>query len=58
LTPATAPTAPPVSEKSIAVLPFTDMSQKKDQEYFGDGMKGLEADPRYKAFLRKMNLPE
>jgi TolB-like protein len=27
-----------VSEKSIAVLPFTDMSQKKDQEYFGDGM--------------------
>jgi TolB-like protein/Tfp pilus assembly protein PilF len=33
--------APPVaaiSDKSIAVLPFTDMSQKKDQEYFGDGM--------------------
>jgi TolB-like protein/tetratricopeptide (TPR) repeat protein len=27
-----------VSEKSIAVLPFTDMSEKKDQEYFGDGM--------------------
>ncbi|MGC2032574.1 MAG: hypothetical protein WA642_21330 [Steroidobacteraceae bacterium] len=27
-----------VSDKSIAVLPFTDMSQKKDQEYFGDGM--------------------
>jgi TolB-like protein len=26
------------SEKSIAVLPFADMSQKKDQEYFGDGM--------------------
>jgi TolB-like protein/lipoprotein NlpI len=25
-------------EKSIAVLPFADMSQKKDQEYFGDGM--------------------
>jgi TolB-like protein/Flp pilus assembly protein TadD len=24
--------------KSIAVLPFTDMSEKKDQEYFGDGM--------------------
>jgi TolB-like protein len=23
---------------SIAVLPFTDMSEKKDQEYFGDGM--------------------
>jgi len=25
-------------EKSIAVLPFTDMSPSKDQEYFGDGM--------------------
>ena len=24
--------------KSIAVLPFTDMSEKKDQEYFADGM--------------------
>ena len=27
-----------VSDKSIAVLPFTDMSEKKDQEYFADGM--------------------
>jgi TolB-like protein/Tfp pilus assembly protein PilF len=27
-----------VSAKSIAVLPFTDMSEKHDQEYFGDGM--------------------
>jgi TolB-like protein len=27
-----------IADKSIAVLPFTDMSQKKDQEYFGDGM--------------------
>jgi TolB-like protein/tetratricopeptide (TPR) repeat protein len=25
-------------DKSIAVLPFTDMSEKKDQEYFADGM--------------------
>lgn len=25
-------------EKSIAVLPFVDMSSGKDQEYFGDGM--------------------
>ncbi len=38
LTPATPPTASPISEKSIAVLPFTDMSEKHDQEYFGDGM--------------------
>jgi TolB-like protein len=27
-----------VSDKSIAVLPFTDMSEKKDHEYFADGM--------------------
>jgi TolB-like protein/Flp pilus assembly protein TadD len=27
-----------VSDKSIAVLPFTDMSEKKDQEYFSDGL--------------------
>jgi TolB-like protein/Flp pilus assembly protein TadD len=27
-----------ISDKSIAVLPFTDMSERKDQEYFGDGM--------------------
>src|SRR5258708_5705033 len=35
---AQAPTVAAISEKSIAVLPFADMSQKKDQEYFGDGM--------------------
>ena len=28
----------PVSEKSIAVLPFQDMSPEKDQEYFCDGI--------------------
>jgi adenylate cyclase len=27
-----------VNDKSIAVLPFTDMSEKKDQEYFADGI--------------------
>ncbi len=31
--------APSVAlEKSIAVLPFADMSEKKDQEYFADGL--------------------
>ena len=30
--------ASPIADKSIAVLPFTDMSEKKDQEYFADGM--------------------
>jgi TolB-like protein/thioredoxin-like negative regulator of GroEL len=33
-----APAAAAISDKSIAVLPFTDMSEKKDQEYFADGM--------------------
>jgi serine/threonine protein kinase/Tfp pilus assembly protein PilF len=28
----------PISEKSIAVMPFTDMSEKKDQGYFSDGL--------------------
>jgi TolB-like protein/thioredoxin-like negative regulator of GroEL len=27
-----------ISDKSIAVLPFTDMSEKRDQEYFSDGL--------------------
>jgi len=36
LTPAPAAFAPP--PHSIAVLPFLDMSEKKDQEYFADGM--------------------
>ena len=45
---ATPPTPPAVAaprvtagaapERSIAVLPFTDMSKKKDQEYFSDGL--------------------
>jgi adenylate cyclase len=33
---ATTPTAIP--DKSVAVLPFVDMSEKKDQEYFSDGL--------------------
>ena len=32
------PAAVSITDKSIAVLPFTDMSEKKDQEYFADGM--------------------
>jgi TolB-like protein len=32
------PAVAAIASKSIAVLPFADMSQKKDQEYFGDGM--------------------
>jgi TolB-like protein/Tfp pilus assembly protein PilF len=27
-----------IPEQSIAVLPFTDMSEKKDQDYFSDGL--------------------
>jgi len=33
---AAAPTAAP--ERSVAVLPFTDMSERHDQEYFSDGL--------------------
>ena len=33
-----APSVAPIAAKSIAVLPFVDMSEKKDQEYFADGM--------------------
>jgi TolB-like protein/cytochrome c-type biogenesis protein CcmH/NrfG len=44
LTPTLPPPSAPVvagttaSDKSIAVLPFVDMSEKKDQEYFSDGL--------------------
>jgi adenylate cyclase len=36
--PAPVPAAAVISDKSIAVLPFTDMSEKHDQEYFSDGL--------------------
>ncbi len=36
--PATRTAAAPMSEQSIAILPFVDMSEKKDQEYFSDGI--------------------
>jgi TolB-like protein len=32
------PTSTVIGEKSIAVLPFTDLSEKHDQEYFADGI--------------------
>jgi serine/threonine-protein kinase len=35
---AVAAPAAAVAQKSIAVLPFVDMSEKKDQEYFSDGL--------------------
>jgi TolB-like protein/Tfp pilus assembly protein PilF len=37
-TPAAVTAAPVIPEKSVAVLPFVDMSEQKDQEYFSDGM--------------------
>jgi TolB-like protein len=33
-----APTVAAITDKSIAVLPFVDMSEKMDQEYFSDGL--------------------
>ena len=35
---ATVPAASAISEKSVAVLPLADMSEKHDQGYFADGM--------------------
>jgi adenylate cyclase len=35
---ALSPATSRIPEKSIAVLPFVDMSEKKDQEYFSDGL--------------------
>jgi TolB-like protein/DNA-binding winged helix-turn-helix (wHTH) protein/Tfp pilus assembly protein PilF len=32
------PDLPASSDRSIAVLPFVDMSEKRDQEYFADGL--------------------
>jgi TolB-like protein/Flp pilus assembly protein TadD len=32
------PAAAPISDQSVAVLPFVDMSEKKDQAYFSDGL--------------------
>jgi TolB-like protein len=36
--PAPPPAMPAFPEKSVAVLPFVDMSEKRDQEYFSDGL--------------------
>jgi len=36
--PTAAPSAPAIPEKSIAVLPFADMSERHNQEYFSDGL--------------------
>jgi TolB-like protein len=36
--PAAGSAVPAIPEKSVAVLPFLDMSEKKDQEYFSDGL--------------------
>ena len=38
LTHRSAPSTASITDRSIAVLPFTDMSENKDQEYFADGM--------------------
>ena len=48
---ASAPTASTIPEKSVAVLPFVDMSEKHDQEYFSDGLSEQLVD-------RLTNVPE
>ena len=44
-----------LTDKSIAVLPFVDMSEKKDQEYFSDGLSGELIDMLTK--IPKLRLP-
>lgn len=73
VTTATAPKPEPaISAASIAVLPFTDLSPAKDQEYFSDGMaeeilnvlakvKGLDVASRTSSFQFKgqeLGIPE
>jgi TolB-like protein/tetratricopeptide (TPR) repeat protein len=36
--PAAAPPVPAVTERSVAVLPFVDLSEHRDQQYFADGV--------------------
>jgi TIR domain len=73
---ATTTAIPAANDKSIAVLPFTDLSEKHDQGVLlldhafaqHDGgltqlkldvlVASLRTDPRYKAFLHRMNLPQ
>ncbi|MEY2853900.1 MAG: hypothetical protein RL030_1032 [Pseudomonadota bacterium] len=43
---------PTITDKSIAVLPFVDMSQARDQEWFGDGL----ADETLNALARTPDL--
>jgi serine/threonine protein kinase/TPR repeat protein len=63
------PKSTTVSEKSIAVLPFIDMSPQKDQEYFCDGMtdelinrlsnvQGLKVPARTSVFTFKGKTPD
>lgn len=54
--------SPAISAKSVAVLPFTDMSEKHDTQLdnlkVDPDLRGLPGDPRYHALLVKLNFAE
>ncbi len=46
-----------IPEKSIAVLPFVNMCNDPEQDYFGDGPDNLKNDPRCQEIINRIGFP-